>query len=283
MAYSKEVKKRVLKHVGIASSVSVVAQLKRVPRQTIYRWKRLCKLYGDAGLENRNPGAKPEHINETFQKMVIALWNQRQQGSHKMWCALRSTGFGVSQRQIQKVYRQGSLKMSKRTRPSQIKYVSYEWPKPNALWHTDWTICPFTNKNLIAFIDDHSRYVVHAEYFDRATTENTILAFEHAIQKWGKPECILTDNGVQFTPARAEKGPFTRWCEEHGIRHILGRVHHPQTNVKIERWFGTYKQEFKQGQDTLQTFLKYYNEDRLHQSLGYTVPSARYKCNINAV
>ena len=41
---------------------------------------------------------------------------------------------------------------------------------------------------------------------------------------------ILTDNGTQFTPARAVSGPFTQFCENRGIKHILGRVHHPQTN-----------------------------------------------------
>ena len=38
--------------------------------------------------------------------------------------------------------------MNKRKRPSQIKFVKYEWPKPNMLWHTDWTVCPFTGFHL---------------------------------------------------------------------------------------------------------------------------------------
>ena len=77
--------------------------------------------------------------------------------------------------------------MNRRKRPSQVKFVRYEWPKPNALWHTDWTDCPFTGKKLIAFIDDYSRFVVHAEYFNNATTENTILALTMAMARYGKP------------------------------------------------------------------------------------------------
>ena len=42
------------------------------------------------------------------------------------------------------------------------------------LWHTDWTVCPFTTKNLIAFIDDHSRFIVQAAYFTNATSENAL-------------------------------------------------------------------------------------------------------------
>ena len=173
--------------------------------------------------------------------------------------------------------------MNRRKRPSQIKFVKYEWPKPNMLWHTDWTTCPFTGKQLIAFIDDHSRFIVHAEYFSNATTENTILAFANATAKYGTPENILTDNGAQFTPARGEKGPFTQWCEEKGMKHILGRVHHPQTNGKIERWFGTYKQEYDERFSNLNEFIQFYNVLRIHQGINYNTPLERYNSVINSV
>lgn len=284
MAYSKEFKHRIVKHVKLGISlISQIAQIRRVPRQTIYRWLKRYRMHDLTGLENRAPGAKETKISYSFERMVTALWCERNLGVHKMWLRLQEKGFTVSERQIQKVYRKNKLKMNKRERPSQIKFVTYEAIKPNLLWHTDWTTCPYTGKQIIAFIDDHSRFIVHAECFDNATTENTIKAFEKAIKAYGRPESILTDNGPQFTPARAEKGPFTEWCEQRGIKHILGRVHHPQTNGKIERWFGTYKQEFKNGEDTLQSFVNYYNYERAHQGIGYKVPSQRYESNINAV
>ena len=138
-----------------------------------------------------------------------------------MWLNL-GREINVSERMIRKIYSQQGFKMNRRKRPSQIKFVMYEWSKPNALWHTDWTDCPFTGKKLIAFIDDYSRFVVHAEYFSNATTENTILALTLAMARYGQPEAILTDNGIQFTPARAVSGPFTQFCENRGIKHILG-------------------------------------------------------------
>jgi putative transposase len=150
-------------------------------------------------------------------------------------------------------------------------------------WHTDWTVCPFSGFQLIAFIDDYSRFIVHAEYFTKATTENTLLAFARAIKQHGKPEAIITDNGTQFTPAKGEMGMFTEFCESNEIKHILGRIHHPQTNGKIERWFGTYKQEFKNGEDTLNSFVKFYNEERLHQGIHYSTPLQRYKSPINVI
>lgn len=262
--------------------ISEICRNRKVPRRTLYRWINTHKLKGEQGLVERKRGAQAIQLNLNFEKLVSDLWHKFKVGSPKMWIMTKTIGFGVSQRQIQKVYKKYGFKMNRRKRPSQLKFLKYEYPKPNMLWHTDWTECPFTKKMMIAFIDDHSRYIVHAEYFTNATTENTILAFANAISKHGKPEAILTDNGVQFTPARSEKGPFTKWCEEQGIKHILGRVHHPQTNGKIERWFGTYKQEYDERFDCLDSFVKFYNEERIHQGINYQKPIERYKCAINA-
>jgi putative transposase len=265
------------------TSISDISKYRRIPRRTLYRWQKLFERCGEIGLENKKPGRIPQQINVTFQEMLLSTWNDLKCGAPKMHFLLSQKGFSVSQRQIQKVYTVNGLKMNKRSRPSQIKFVKYEWPKPNMLWHTDWTKCPFTGKNLIAFIDDHSRFIVHAEYFENATTENTILAFVNAITKFGKPQNILTDNGTQFTPARGENGPFTLWCEQNSIKHILGKVHHPQTNGKIERWFGTYKQEFDERFSNLNEFLYFYNERRIHQGINYSTPFQRYYCVINSV
>jgi putative transposase len=265
------------------ATISEISRNRRVSRRTLYRWIEKYERYGDAGLENKRPGRSEEKINLKFEELISILWHKFKYGSPKMWLVIQAIGFDVSQRQIQKIYHKNGFKMNRRKRPSQIKFVKYEWPKPNALWHTDWTSCPFTGKQLIAFIDDHSRYIVHAEYFSNATTENTILAFEAAIKKHGTPENILTDNGTQFTPAKGETGPFTKWCESKGIKHILGRVHHPQTNGKIERWFGTYKQEYDERFNNLNRFVKFYNEARIHQGINYKTPQQRYNSAINSV
>ena len=280
MTYCKDFKLKAIKHVEMnISTVPIVAQLKKVPKQTLYRWIKLYKMFGENSLENEKSGTKPMLISEKFEALVLSKWEDRKRSSHKLWIDFKIEGYGVSQRQIQKIYQKHRFTMNKRSRPSQIKFVKYEWPKPNMLWHTDWTICPFTGKYLIAFIDDHSRFIIHAKYFNNASTENTIIAFVLAIKKYGIPDAILTDNGVQFHL----HGKFEEFCKLRNIKHILGRVHHPQTNGKIERWFGTYKLEFKEGQDTLDSFVKFYNEERLHQGINYITPLQRYKSNINSV
>jgi len=259
--------------------ISEIARNRKVPRRTVYYLVERFKQGGFDAIEPKPKGRKKETLNPGFVKLVIEEWNMHKLGCHKMWLRLKSKGFDVSQRKIQEIYIQQGFKLNRRSRPSQIRFVKYEWERPNDLWHTDWTTDPRTKQQMIAFIDDCTRVLIHAEIFAQATTENTILAFQNAIAKQGKPRAVLTDNGVQFTPARSEKGPFTQWCEEQGIKHILGRVHHPQTNGKIERWFGTYKQEYDERFTNLEQFIKYYNEERIHQGIGYLTPREKWqKC-----
>lgn len=271
---------RCVNHFSLGfSSITGVAEMKKISKQTLSRWIRDYRRFGEKGLENRKPGAKEIQMNPIFEAIILQEWKERKRSSHKLWIDMKTKGYNVAERQIQKIYKKHGLKMNKRSRPSQIKFVKYEWPLPNMLWHMDWTICPFTGFQLFAIIDDYSRYIIHAEYFTNASTENTVLAFARAIKQHGRPDAVLTDNGTQFNI----HGLFEEFCKGNEIKHILGRIHHPQTNGKIERWFGTYKQEFKEGEDTLNSFVKYYNERRLHQGINYLTPLQRYKCNINAV
>lgn len=277
MAYSFKKKRYCVRQAMLGiTPLTEIARNRKIPRKTLYRWIEAYKQGGWNALENKTIGAQKLDINPQFEKLVVNFWKEHKYGSGKTWLLLKEQGYCVSQRQIQKIFNEHNFRTNRRRRPNQIKYVRYERSVPNELWHTDWSNCPFTGKQLIAFIDDHSRYIIHAERFEKATTENTLIAFEKAIIKSTTPLQILTDNGTQFTPARTEKGPFTNWCEERGIQHILGRIHHPQTNGKIERWFGTYKTEFDERFETLEAFLTFYNEIRIHQGISYKKPIERF-------
>lgn len=258
--------------------IAQIARNRRIPRRSIYVLLDKYKSGGFDSLEPKPRGRKKDEINLLFEQKVVSSWQEMPRGVHKLWIDFQLEGFNVSERKIQSILKKNNLKLNRRKRPSQIKFVKYEWPEPNMLWHVDWTDCPFTRKKLIAFLDDYSRFVVHAEYFEHATTENTILAFANAIARCGKPLAVLSDQGTQFTPAKTVIGPFTQWCIDREIKHILGRIHHPQTNGKIERWFGTYKLEFQPQRWTLDAYVHVYNFKRRHQGIGYIMPYQRYVC-----
>jgi transposase InsO family protein len=70
--------------------------------------------------------------------------------------------------------------------------------------------------------------------------------FTAALEHYGSPEELLTDNGKVFT---GRLGPhpaevlFDRICREHGITHRLTGIRAPTTTGKIERFHKTLRAE----------------------------------------
>jgi len=95
-------------------------------------------------------------------------------------------------------------------------------------------------KWLIAFMDDSSRLITCYGIFDSPTTENTLLVLRMGFAQYGVPRKILTDHGTQFVSARDRDNAshtFKEFLDSYGIKHIVARIKHPQTNGKIERFF----------------------------------------------
>jgi putative transposase len=152
------------------------------------------------------------------------------------------------------------------------KWIRYERKYSNSLWHTDWTLIEGMGW-LIAYLDDASRFVVGYGLFPEATAEHTIEVLKSAIERHGKPASILTDRGTQFYKAEtdARLGGFTQfegYLIENEIRHVLGRVSHPQTNGKVERLFGTVKRKLPVFENDLDELMTWYNMRRPHMSLN---------------
>src|ERR1044072_6650960 len=93
--------------------------------------------------------------------------------------------------------------------------------------------------------DDHSRFCVIASVVERATGRAVCLAFSQALQRFGVPEEVLTDNGKQFTDRFGQGGEvlFDKICRRNAIAHRLTHARSPTTTVKIERFHQTLRRE----------------------------------------
>jgi len=82
----------------------------------------------------------------------------------------------------------------------------------------------------------------------------------------------VTDRGTQFYASegeRKEKGisRFEVYLAEKGIKHILCRVSYPQTNGKLERFYGVYDQKKHQFKD-IDEYVHWHNKVKPHLSLN---------------
>ncbi len=267
-------------------SASSIASIQKISRRMVYKLVQQHKREGDNAFILKKPGRQPLGLNQCFVKTVVDLRKSTDYGSEKLHHVLTRTGFGVSQRQIQRVLDEQGLTSPCLKRRGQRSYVRYEWPISNYMWHTDWSL--YKGEWYLIFIDDRSRRIMGAGVFDQATEENATFLLHHTILMQGVcPVIMLSDKGSQFyNNKRNNKGiltpsRFEQELERLGIDLWTSRRNHPQTNGKMEKWFDTMKQRFKRHpEETLKTFVKWYNEERIHHSLSYATPDEVYKQNL---
>lgn len=272
-------KKRIwiVKQYNKGTSASKLAKAQDIHRSAIYQVVDKFKEYGLEGLKDLRTGRPETILNPKAQEKILKIRKSYGYGPLRIEETLKREGFTISHRQIEKIILRAGLVKPNIKKQKPRKWVRFELPNPNDLWHTDWTRCPFNDTNLTAYIDDRTRLIVGYGLFKRASTQNSIALLKTAIAEYGKPKSVMTDHGSQFYANRPDafeqKTQFRIALNILGIKHYLARVNRPQTNGKIERWFLTYKEEYIKGNFTgLRDFVKWYNEERLHMSLGYKTP-----------
>jgi len=257
--------------------IKKIAAHLQIPLSTTYDVVKYYKASGEF-KKVKSIGRPKYEISCNGKEIIKSHWQKFQCGSVKLHRIMKKAGYGFSQRKIQQILDENNLSAPCPKRRGQRKYCSYRWPDCLIVLHTDWTTCPITGKQLIAFIDDHSRFILGYGLYDSASTENTLNCFFSILFEYEVPYAIITDRGSHFYAnkiGKKKKGKckFQEVLEDMGIKHIVARPHHPQTNGKIERWFGTYKREFNERFKDIGEYVRFYNYERPHQRLGYKTPS----------
>jgi putative transposase len=122
----------------------------------------------------------------------------------------------------------------------------FEAANPNEIWQSDVMHGPYVRTEnrsrksyLIAIIDDHSRFIVHAEFYLNETKESFLDCLRQAILKRGLPQKLYIDNGSCFKALHLEQV-----AAQLGIAIKHSRPYIPQGRGKIERWFKYVRDSF---------------------------------------
>jgi hypothetical protein len=98
---------------------------------------------------------------------------------------------------------------------------------------------PWKKTFLIAFIDDASRVITHAEFFYRDNTANMVHAFRCALYKRGRPERLYFDNGSNYTSKE-----ILQACVRLDIHLSHAPIRDGAAKGKIERFFRGFRDRF---------------------------------------
>jgi putative transposase len=153
---------------------------------------------------------------------------------------------------------------------------------PNQRWHTDIMYLRVADcwYFLVAVLDGYSRYVVHWELLASMRAADVRLVIQHALEANELRNVeVVTDNGSQFTAA-----DFKALVRQFELQHIRIRTYHPESNGTIERFHRSTRdalaeselRNLSQARELIGTWVKHYNQERLHASLQYLPPAEYY-------
>lgn len=274
-----------MKQVNKGVSKKRITMAMGISRMALWKIEQKYKNWGEEALKDHKPGRLFEPLSWKFYNLIVKEWRKQKCGARKLHAILKKRRFSVSRRKIEQVLiKEGFQKpVPKRKKPR--KYKRYEWPIPNYMWHTDWHVIKakrLKGETIIAYLDDCSRkvmgYCIGAE-----NTRNSLFALYRAIKNnFVTPFILNSDRGSQFFPNKRDKSgkavhQFQEALDELGIIFVPSGRRHPQTNGKLERFFGILDSEFDERFKDLDDFIEWYNSERASEAVDYMSPNEAYK------
>ena len=269
-------------------TVSALCRVYGISRKTGYKWLNRASLGQLLCDQSRCPNLQPSKTAKETEQMILDVRKTNPAwGGRKIKAVLEAAGFeGIpSAKTCGNILKRNGMIDPAESR-KHMPYCRFERALCNQLWQTDFkgdfllgdgTRCfPFT------VMDDHSRYCLRIEA--KSSTLGVKDTFILVFQEFGLPDAILSDNGPQFSGFRGGYTHFERFLMDLDIEPIHGRIMHPQTQGKIERFHRTLKLEALQdipenlqaAQQQFETWLWKYNELRPHAALGMKPPASVY-------
>ncbi len=215
-------------------------------------------------------------------------------GSRKIMHYLRKQGYKINRKRVQRLMKMlglAGMAPGPNTSKAHPEHKIYPYllrgvnvTKPNQVWSTDITYIrlPKGFMYLVAVIDWYSRKVLSWRLSNSMESTFCVDYLQEALRKYGTPEVFNTDQGAQFTSA-AFIGALT---EHPSISISMDGRGRALDNIFVERLWCNVKHEdiYMNGYATptelhegLKKYFRDYNNERSHQSLGYSTPVKVYR------
>jgi transposase InsO family protein len=263
-----------------------------ISRTTGYKWlARDAAAHSVAALADRSrrPHGSPRRTAAATTKRVVALREEYGWGGEKLRVLLAAEGIAIAPRTVDRIIeREGLTRLDTAPAPALTRF---ERAAANDLWQMDakghYPLRPQGRCHPLSIVDDHSRYAVGLAALPALETVGVQRTLTACFERYGLPTAMLMDHGVPWWSATNEGGLTTLsvFLLKQGIRLLYGRVRHPQTQGKVERFHRTLGERLRWWgvptdlagfTDAFATFRTEYNNLRPHESLAMQPPASRF-------
>ncbi len=292
MAVHEQRMQFVIRAVSGKEALAALCREFGVSRPTGYLWRRRYEQAGslrELAEQSRRPHHSPRRTPTAIEQRVVALREQTGWGAKKLHVVLREEeGLAIPVRTVHRILQRHELIPEDVHGPAPTRF---ERSAPNQLWQMDTKgKYPLRDGEChpLSVLDDHSRYAVGLYALGELSTAQAYPCLVETFRRYGVPEAMLMDRGTLWWSAHNGWG-LTRLSVrliEQGIDLLYGRVSHPQTQGKVERFHRTLgaalrhrgvPQRLAEWPAVLAEFRHSYNHRRPHEALGMQRPVERYQ------
>ena len=285
----EELRKEFIEAANTASNFSSLCREFGITRKTGYKWLKRCEESDDLTDRSHVPHCIPGKTPEEIERIILNLRSENPGwGAKTLRKVLENNGYAnlPCVRTINNILlRNGCI--SEAESQKRKEFIRFQREYCNELWQVDFkgdfALLDGTRCFPLDILDDCSRYCLRAE--GKSNTQGVRQSFEATFVEFGLPKAILSDNGAQFAGFKGGYTQFERWLMDLDIIPIHGRIMHPQTQGKIERFHRTMKTELlehrifanlSEASVALDQWRIKYNEVRPHEALGMKCPAEVY-------
>jgi putative transposase len=242
-----------------------------------------CRALGLAPSSYYRKGSVSCEKRETQAQIVDLSQEHPRYGYRRVTALLRRQGHEINPKRVQRVRRQEGLQVSRKQRKTRRRGLSTAQRRraqgANDVWSWDFVEDQTergTRFRILTLIDEYTRewLMVHVDWSIRAV--DVIKAVEGAMERFGVPAHIRSDNGPEFIAQAIQE-----WLEAKQVKTMYITPGAPWENGHIESFHGKLRDEclnreifgnLREARVVIGQERLHYNAERPHSALRYQTP-----------
>lgn len=247
--------------------------------------RRACRTVDQSRSSQRYISTKVGKDVALMQRMVTLSTKNPRYGYRRVWALLRREGWEVNKKRVQRLWREGELKVPTKERKrrrigaSENGCTRRRAKYPGHVWSYDFAMDATADGRrlkVMPIVEEYSRECLALEVERSITAEDVVSTLARLFVQRGAPRFIRSDNGPEFI-ARAVK----RWLAASGVETLYIEPGAPWENAYSETFISGMRDELlnreefanvKEAKVLAEGYRDHYNYHRPHGALGYLTP-----------
>lgn len=251
--------------------------------------RRACQIAGQHRSTQRHRPRRGGDRDDALRARLRRLSAEHPRWGYRLaWGAVRSEGWTVNRKKIQRLWREEGLRVPQRKRKrlrlgdSTVPGERLRAERPNHVWALDFQFDTTTDGRtlkLLHVVDEYTREALAIRVARSIDADHTARILDQIVRERGTPpELLRMDNGPELTA-----NALRDWCRFGGAGASYIEPGSPWQNPFIESFGSRVRDEvlsieafdsLLEAQTVINDWKNIYNHERPHSSLGWRTPAA---------